>query len=199
MQRDERPRASDELGRVAFAAEFADAGLQANWTSLTKAAGMPPAAEKQASWVQVPAMQPAVVPVAVPVAAVKKSGGGLVPLLVGVAVLLLLCAAGAGYWFFLRPAPVVPVGVLQLNATPFAEVVGATSDKGKAIPLPAGDHWTPLRLEDVPIGKYDVDFKGSDGSTTKQQCDVDQSGQVCSVELKPIDDNAIEQIVGGAK
>jgi serine/threonine-protein kinase len=96
-------------------------------------------------------------------------------------------------------APVVPLGVLELNASPFAEVVGITSDKGKAIPLPAGDHWTPMRLDDLPAGKYTVDFKGPDGSTQSQPCDVDQSAQVCSVEMKPIDDNAIEQIVGGSK
>jgi serine/threonine-protein kinase len=143
-------------------------------------------------------MQPVAAPEPAPVATVKKSGGALVPLLAGI-VVLLLCAAGAGYWFFLRPAPVVPMGVLQLNATPFAEVMGVTSDKGKAIPLPDGDHWTPLRLDDIPIGKYNVDFKGADGSTQSQQCDVEQSTQVCSVELKPIDDNAIEQIIGGAK
>jgi eukaryotic-like serine/threonine-protein kinase len=197
MQRNEQARAADELGRVAFAVEFADAGLQANWTNLSKAAGSP-VAEKQAAWTQVTPMQPAAVPATVPVAAAKKSGGLLAPL-IAVVVVLLLAAAGAGYWFFLRPAPAVPVGVLQLNATPFAEVVDVTSDKGKAIPLPDGDHWTPLRIEDVPIGKYNVDFKGSDGSTQSQQCNVEQSAQVCSAELKPIDDNAIEQIIGGAK
>jgi serine/threonine-protein kinase len=118
---------------------------------------------------------------------------------IGAVVVVLLGAAGAGYWFFLRPAPAVPMGVLELNATPFAEVVSVTSDKGKAIPLPAGDHWTPLRLDQIPDGRYDVSFKGSDGSTQSQQCDVAQSPQVCNIELKPIDDTAIEKIIGGAK
>jgi hypothetical protein len=56
-----------------------------------------------------------------------------------------------------------------------------------------------LRLDDVPIGKYTVGFKGADGNTRQQQCDVAQSVKICSVELKPIDDNAIDEIVGGAK
>ncbi len=77
--------------------------------------------------------------------------------------------------------------------------MSVTSEKGKAIALPAGDHWTPLRLDDVPIGKYTVGFKGADGNTRQQQCDVAQSVKICSVELKPIDDNAIDEIVGGAK
>ncbi len=127
----------------------------------------------------------------------KPKRGLLVPLLFGVIVVILL-AAGAAYWF-LRPAPAVPMGVLELNATPFAEVVSVTSDKGKVIPLPAGDHWTPLRLDEIPAGRYAVGFKGPDGTTQTQQCEVAQSAQVCGIELKPIDDTAIEEIIGGAK
>jgi eukaryotic-like serine/threonine-protein kinase len=89
--------------------------------------------------------------------------------------------------------------VLQLNATPYAEVVSVTSDKGKAIPLPAGDHWTPLRIDEIPAGQYSVVFKGPDGSTQSQQCTVDSTPQICSIEMKPIDDSAIDGIIGGAK
>jgi serine/threonine-protein kinase len=91
------------------------------------------------------------------------------------------------------------MGVLELNATPYAEVVSVTSDKGKAISLPGGDHWTPLRLDGIPAGRYAVDFKGPDGTTQRQQCDVAQSEQVCNIELKPVDDTAIEEIMRGAK
>jgi hypothetical protein len=86
-----------------------------------------------------------------------------------------------------------------MNATPYAEVVAITSEKGAAIPLPAGDRWTPLRLDEIPAGRYSVDFKGADGNIQRQQCDVAQSVQICNVELKTIDDRAIEEIVGGAK
>jgi eukaryotic-like serine/threonine-protein kinase len=133
-----------------------------------------------------------------PAAAKAKSGFPL-GLLLGVIVVIVLAAAGAGYWFFLRPAPVLPMGTLELNAIPFAEVVSVNSDKGKAVALPAGDHWTPLRLDDVPAGNYTVTFKGNDGATKQQQCSAAQSVQICFIELKPIDDNAIDQIVGGAK
>jgi hypothetical protein len=89
--------------------------------------------------------------------------------------------------------------VLQLNATPYAEVVSVTSDKGKAMPLPAGDNWTPLRIDEIPAGQYSVVFKGPDGSTQSQQCTVDSSPQICSIEMKPIDAPAIDRIIGGAK
>jgi hypothetical protein len=91
------------------------------------------------------------------------------------------------------------MGVLELNATPFAAVVSVTSDKGKVIPLPAGDHWTPLRLDEIPTGRYTVGFKGPDGASRTQQCDVAQTAQVCSIEFKPIDDTVIQDIIGGAK
>jgi serine/threonine-protein kinase len=139
--------------------------------------------------------------VQVPVAPAKiKSGKS--PVLMIVVILLVVLALGGGgaaYWFFLRPAPAVPVGVLEVNATPYAEVMGVTSDKGKAVPLPSGDHWTPLRLDGVPTGRYAVQLKGPDGSTQTQQCDVAESGPVCTLELKPIDDNAMDQIIEGAK
>ena len=151
----------------------------------------------------VPALTPVLAPVQVqtPVAPAKvKSGKSPVLLIVVVfLVLLILGGAGAGYWFFLRPAPAAPTGVLQLNATPYAEVVSVTDDKGKAVALPAGDHWTPMRLDAIPPGHYVVTLKGPDGSPQNQQCDVTDSPQVCAIELKPIDDNTLEQIVGGTR
>jgi len=44
-----------------------------------------------------------------------------------------------------------------------------------------------------------VSFKGADGTTQTQQCYVAQSDQVCEIEIKPIDDQVIEQIIGGEK
>jgi eukaryotic-like serine/threonine-protein kinase len=139
---------------------------------------------------------PAVAPAIAPHAAKSKFPWVVVIILL---VVVLLAGAGAGYWFFMRPAPAAATGSLQLNATPFAEVVSITSEQGKTIPLPQGDHFTPLRLDDIPPGKYSVTFKGSDGATQNQACEVSQTAPVCSIELKPIDDNTIDQIVGGAK
>jgi len=144
----------------------------------------------------VQAYPPASVPVAPPKA---KSGSGIVVVVVVILVVLLAAGGGAAYWFFLRPAPVVAGGVLQLNATPYAEVVSITSDKDKAIALPAGDHWTPLRIDEIPVGQYSVTFKGPDGNTQSQSCTVDSTPQICSIEMKPIDDSAIDGIIGGAK
>jgi serine/threonine-protein kinase len=151
---------------------------------------------------QPPAMHaiPAAATPAVAVGAVAKAKSGFpLGILLAVIAVIVLAGAGAGYWFFLRPAAVVPVGVLELNATPYAEVISVASDKGKMVALPAGDHWTPLRFDELPAGNYTVTFKGADGAIKQQQCSAAQSVQVCSIELKPIDDNTIDQIIGGAK
>jgi serine/threonine-protein kinase len=195
IQQEQRPRAAEALNSVADAAEFADPGLQASLKRLVKEAAKASPLKKAPD---LPAPITQAEPVASTAAAKAKSGFPL-GLLLAVVAVVLLAAAGAGYWFFLRPAPVGPLGVLELNATPYAEVVSVTSDKGNAVALPAGDHWTPLRLDDVPVGNYTVTFKGPDGATRQQQCSAAQSAQICSIELKPIDDNAIDQIVGGAK
>ena len=137
-------------------------------------------------------------PVAVAPAKAKSGKSGLLVVIL-IVVLLLAGGGGAAYWFLLRPAPVVASGVLQLNATPYAEVVSITSDKGKALALPVGDHWTPLRIEAVAAGQYSVTFKGPDGNTQSQQCEVDSTPQICSIEMKPIDDSALDGIIGGAK
>ena len=167
-------------------------------TQTVAAPVQPMAPQVVAQPVAVP-VQPAAVPVHAVARPVKAKSGFPWGLVIGVLVVLLLGAAGAGYWFFLRPVPVVPTGVLQLNATPYAEVVSITSDKGAAIALPAGDHWTPMRMENLPMGKYSVTFKGANGAAQTQSCDVTVAVQACSVELKPIDDSTIDQIIEGAK
>jgi serine/threonine-protein kinase len=184
LQADPR-RAGEELAKVADVAEFADPALQASLKRSTKEVAKSSPKKQQAK------------PPAAPAAAGAKSGFPRALVFGGVGVVVLGGAAAA--FFLLRPAPVLPMGALELNASPFAEVVSITSDKGAAIPLPAGDHWTPMRLDDLPAGRYTVSFKGPDGNTQSQQCDVAQTAQVCGIELKPIDDSAIDQIVGGTK
>jgi serine/threonine-protein kinase len=199
IQQEERPRAVDALNGVADAAEFADPALQANVKRLIKEAGKPSPKKKAPD--QPPPAKQAIPVTPIPAVAVaeKSKSGSLVAILLAVIAVILIAGAGAGYWFFMRPAAVVPLGALELNASPYAEVINITSDKGKVVSLPAGDHWTPLRLDDLPAGNYTVTFKGADGATKQQQCIAAQSVQVCSIELKPIDDNTIDQIIGGAK
>jgi serine/threonine-protein kinase len=194
IAQDNQPHAAEALAQVADAAEFANSELQTNFKRLVKEAGKAPP-KKQVPKKQPPAMQPDT-----GAASAKAKSGFPLGLVIAGFVVVVLGLAGAGYWFwFMRPGPVVPLGILELNATPFAEVVSVTSEKGTAVALPAGDHWTPMRFDGIPVGRYSVSFKGADGNIQGQQCDVAQTEQICTIELKPIDDNAIDKIVGGAQ
>jgi serine/threonine protein kinase len=203
IQKGEGKQASDILGTVTDAAEFADSGLQANLKRLAKeaqkASTKTPAkpAVQQAQVVAQPSLAP--LPAVEP--QVKTKSGFPWGVVIAVLVVVLLAAGGAAYWFYFRPAPAAPapLGIIEVNATPFAEVVSITSDKGQPIPLPDGDRSTPMRLDGIQPGSYIVVVKGADGNTQTQSCDASQTPQVCNIPLQPIDDNAIDQILGGAK
>jgi len=203
IEKEERKQAAETLAKVAPAAEFADSGLQTNLKRLTKEAAKsspkkPAKPETQTASVAAPAQAAALKkPPAVAQDGEAKSGAP-VGLIIGIIVVLLVVGGGAAWWF-LRPAPAAGAAILQISATPFGEVVSITSDSGKAIPLPVGDHTTPLRLDALPAGNYAVVVKGADGNTQKQTCEASTNPQVCVVPLQAIDDNAIDQMIGGAK
>jgi len=196
IQQGDRERATGALNAVADAAEFADAGLQANLKKLAKEAqkaapmeqvhrqdaSVPQAAEA-AQW------QPVAAPVKARSSA--KSGFPWVVVIV-VLVVVLVGGAGAGYWFFLRPRR--PCQQALSNSTQ-RRLRGRQHQfrTRQSHNPPARRSWTPLRLDDVPVGKYSVTFKGTDGATQSQSCEVTQTAQVCTIELKPVDDNTMSR------
>lgn len=196
IQKEERKEAAETLSRVSGAAEFADSGLQSNLKRLTKEAGK--ASPKKPAKPAADTSNAAAVSSQAAVQPVKAGSGFPKGLLFGGLAVLVLAGGGTAYWF-LRPAPAAAIGALQISATPFGEVVSVTSDKGQAIPLPAGDRWTPLRLDGLTPGKYSVVVKGADGNTQTKSCDAAQTPQLCNIPLQTIDDKTIDDIVGGSK
>jgi len=210
IQRDERPEAAEILNRVAEASEFADSRLQTDIKRLIKEAqkGSPKKPVKPVAVTPAPAQQaavsqsisaPLVAPRPVEVDTKTKSGTPW-GLILGILAVVLIAGGGAVYWFAFRSAPAAPVtAILEISATPYGEVVSITSSNGKPIPLPAGDHTTPMRLDSIAPGTYSVVVKAADGTTQTQPCNAATDPQVCNITLQPIDDNTIDQIVGGAK
>jgi len=197
LQKGQRDEAIATLSGVSDAAEFADASLQAQWKQATKDAKKA-SAKKSVT----PAVAPMQVAAALPVQVIpheKAKSGAAIGLIIAIVVIVLLAAGGAAWWFFMRPAPVAATAALAINATPFGEVVSITDAQGKAVSLPAGDHSTPLRIDGLAPGTYAVVIKGADGNSQNQSCEAAATPQACSITLQPIDDNAIDQIVGGAK
>ena len=200
IQREERQEAAALLARVADVAEFADSGRQSSLKKLNKEAAK--ASSKKPVKPPVESSQFAVEPAqSISQAQPAKTKSGLpAGLLIGGAAVVLLGGGGAAYWFLRpAPAPVPATSALEIAATPFGEVVSIASDKGKPVPLPDGDRFTPLRLDGLVAGTYTVFLKGPDGNTQAQPCSAAQTPQVCTIQLQPIDDKAIDEIVGGAK
>jgi len=199
MQRDERTEAAGILAQAADAAEFADSSLQSSLKRLTKEAAKAPPKKpvKPAATSAQGAAQTA--------AELAQAKAGLPRgLLFGGLGVLLVAGGGVLYWFLRpvpgpAPAPPPVAGSLGITANPFGEVVSITSDKGAAIALPAGDHWTPMRLDGIASGTYTVVVKGADGNTQSQSCGVSQTPAPCDFALQPIDDKTIDEIIGGAK
>jgi len=203
IEKEERKQAAEALAKVAPVAEFADSTLQANLKRLTKEAAKsspkkPVKPETAAASVTAPGQTAALKKPAAESEDTKRKSGAPVGLIIGVIVVLLVVGGGAAWWF-LRPAPAAGGAILQVVATPYGEVVSITSAGGTAIALPAGDHSTPLRVDALAAGNYAVVVKGADGKTQMQTCEASTSPQVCVVPLQAVDDNAIDQIIGGAK
>ncbi len=180
-------RAMQAIENFARFAEFADPSLQSDWQRLAqeaaKSAGTKPASTG-------------------PVQIVVKSNGSNALLLSGVVVLLLAIAGGAvWYWKFSGPGAfgAGAATFMRVNAIPFAEVVSVTSDKGKVIALGDGDHHTPLRLEGLPFGSYDVQYKLQDGVVeTKTGCVIDDSDHLCTLtSRRDLGDDEIDKIIQG--
>ncbi len=193
------PAAQQELNRAVEVVDFADAPLQAEWRRLSQLCAKPPKFKKPKP-VAAANFTTSQTVGAVQTAGAAKTGNSKILLIVGIAVVVLI-AAGIGYWFLSRPKPVppAPVGMLQITATPFAEVVSITSEQGTAVALPAGAA-TPLRLDGLAAGRYSVVVKGPDGAVQPpQSCVVGEQAAPCTFALKPIGDAELDEIVGAAK
>ena len=164
-------------GAVAFAAP----AMAADWRRLAeeteKAAGVQPGPSG-------------------PLPGAVQGSKGSVKLLGGIAAVLLLTVIAV---LLLRPKPVVPQSFLQLNASPFAEVVSLTAAQGAAVPLPPGDHTTPLRLEGVPQGEYTVVFREANGAQRQLACSVSEASHLCALPGTPLSDADVDAVIAGSK
>ena len=178
----EAPRALELLRKSSSVLEFGDASLQGDWKRLadevTKAAGA-----KRGTTESLP---------------IVVQGSKVSPkLVISIAAAVLLIVLGAV--LALRPKPAVVTSYLQLNASPFAEVLSITPQKGSPLGLPAGDHSTPMRIEGVPEGAYAVVFRKADGKTETVTCTVSDTNHRCMAQAAPLSDADIDAIVAGGK
>jgi serine/threonine-protein kinase len=77
---------------------------------------------------------------------------------------------------------IVPTDV-EINASPWAKVVSFQDKTGKSIALPDGDQTTPLRLDGVNSGTYEVTFAGADGKQQTVECNVSAAEHLCAADM----------------
>jgi hypothetical protein len=83
-------------------------------------------------------------------------------------------------------APAASVAIstdLEINASPWAKVVSVQDKSGKSIALPDRDSTTPLRLDAVDSGIYEVTLASPDNKRQTVECSVSSSKHLCSADM----------------
>ncbi|HTF70725.1 MAG TPA: hypothetical protein VK638_49450, partial [Edaphobacter sp.] len=83
---------------------------------------------------------------------------------------------------------------LEINASPWARVVSVQDKSGKSIALPGKNSTTPLRLNAVEGGVYEVTLAGPDNKQQTVTCRVSSSEHLCSAEMGSPN---VEQVLKG--
>jgi serine/threonine protein kinase len=176
--RNEPSAAADELSRYAPIREFADTHVQNDWNRLLEeavAAGAKPTSSTKELKIVVQ----------------NKSRTGLY---ITIALVAVAVIAGAVAIFWPRTAPEQNTYV-ELNGTPWATVSRVIDPDHKNVPLPADPH-TPMRLDGLAPGHYQVVFQGPDNSQVTQGCDISADRHQCKVKFGELD---IQQLIGGQR
>jgi eukaryotic-like serine/threonine-protein kinase len=122
-----------------------------------------------------------------------------------IALVVALCVAG-GVWATRHrtppaaptaaspPAMAVAVTYLEVNASPWATVLKIQNSAEKSIDLPGSNRTTPLRLDGVPAGTYEVTLKGGDDQVQVTHCVISAEQHLCTADLGTPD---IQQMLTG--
>ncbi len=83
---------------------------------------------------------------------------------------------------------------MEINASPWASIVGIQGQDGKSIPLPDGKQTTPLRLDNLQAGKYKVTLAGAGNQQRTIDCTISAEEHRCTADMGATD---IQQVLIG--
>ena len=89
---------------------------------------------------------------------------------------------------------------MDVNASPWAKVVKITNAAGKELDLSGQDRATPLRVDGVVAGQYEVTLEGADNEQQVIQCQISATQHLCTAKMRvAADSNQLLQrvLVGG--
>jgi serine/threonine-protein kinase len=176
-------RAEEALGEVEYALPHAALNVRNDWKRLKAECRTPPRAKHPASISGVPVKRGKVVLYAVGIAisVALLASGKVSHLWHGTPALPKPLVAGAP-----ASAPATSVAIstdLEINASPWAKVVSVQNETGNSIALPDTDSITPLRLDAVGSGIYDVTLAGPDNTEQTVKCSVSSSKHLCYADM----------------
>jgi serine/threonine-protein kinase len=176
-------RAEEALREVEYGLPHAALDVRNDWKRLKIECGTPLRAKHPASTSSIPA---------------KRGRVGLYAMGVTIAAALLAVGKVSHLWHGTPalPKPVV-VGApasapaasaaiatdLEINASPWAKVVSVQDKTGKSIVLPDKDSTTPLRLDAVVSGIYEVTLAGPDNKQQTVECSVSSGKHLCCADM----------------
>jgi len=112
-----------------------------------------------------------------------------------------LSLAGGVWWMRRAPQPVpsaplpaVIVTYINLNASPWARVLKITGEGGRRLEEQTGEHVTPMRLESLPTGHYDITFAGPDNKQQVKSCEITLEQHLCAATF---DEPDVKQLLAG--
>ena len=95
------------------------------------------------------------------------------------------------------PSPPLPAAIqtyINLNASPWARVLKITGEGGRRLEEQTGEHVTPMRLESLPTGHYDITFAGPDNKQQVKSCEITLEQHLCAATFDKPD---VKQLLAG--
>jgi hypothetical protein len=107
-----------------------------------------------------------------------------------------------GVWWMRRvpqpvpstPPPAVIRTYVNVNASPWARVLKISGEGGRRLEEQTGEHVTPMRLESLPTGHYDVTFSGPDNKQQVKSCEITLEQHLCAATFDGPD---VKQLLAG--
>lgn len=93
---------------------------------------------------------------------------------------------------------VAATSYLEVNASPWATVAKIKNGAGKELDLSGQNRATPLRVDGVALGQYEVTLEGANNEHEVIQCQISATQHLCTAEMGATDpDQLLEKVLAG--
>ena len=95
-------------------------------------------------------------------------------------------------------AATVTTSYMDVNASPWATVVRITDPAGKQLDLNGQNRATPLRVDGLAVGQYEVTLEGADNEQKAIHCQISETQHLCTTEMGAgTPDQLLQQVLAG--